>query len=85
MFKCTFVPRALFLYIYHNQTDLRGMAREFIGLNPLNYTTGKYIYPPGIPVGDNYWIESGIKNFILSWMIFMASMIYRVLNNLKNG
>ena len=87
IYKNTFMMRTLFAWIMidPNKGDWNGWTRDYIGLNGLNYTTNEYIYPEGIPPGDNYWIETGIKDFNLAWIIFMTGMAIRVINNIKNG
>lgn len=81
MLKNTHLPRTMFAWYTIDQNDgvWKGLTRESIFLYNLNYTTGEYIYPDGVPPDDSYWIESCIRDFNIGWIIFMVGMAIRVL------
>ena len=68
-----------------NNGEFMGWTREHLSLYSINYSTGEYIIPAGVPQPDNYWIESALKEGNLMWCIFIIGILYRLLNNLKIG
>ena len=65
--------------------DWYGFDREYFGFYPKNYDSGEITYPDNFDPTEHYWIDNLCYYFNFAFLMFMCSVFYNVVSNLRDG